>query len=44
MVAVTSTMLAVAVNAIRNIMVRGVFTVAYFTAYVVPLVAIALVW
>ncbi len=37
-------MLAVAVNAIRNIMVRGVFTVAYFTAYVVPLVAIALVW
>ncbi|MEZ4727247.1 MAG: sugar ABC transporter permease [Caldilineaceae bacterium] len=37
-------MLAIAVNTIRNTTVRGFFTVAYFTAYVVPLVAIALVW
>jgi ABC-type sugar transport system permease subunit len=36
--------LAIAVNSIRNLTVRGVFTVSYFTAYVVPLVAIALVW
>ncbi|MFZ4663950.1 MAG: carbohydrate ABC transporter permease, partial [Caldilineaceae bacterium] len=36
--------LAVAVNTIRNTTVRGFFTVSYFTAYVVPLVAIALVW
>ena len=36
--------LAVAVNTIRNTAVRGVFTVTYFMAYVVPLVAIALVW
>jgi ABC-type sugar transport system permease subunit len=37
-------MLAIAVNSIRNLAVRGVFTVSFFTAYVVPLVAIALVW
>lgn len=37
-------LLAVAVNTIRNTTVRGFFTVSYFTAYVVPLVAIALVW
>jgi ABC-type sugar transport system permease subunit len=36
--------LALAVNSIRNVTVRGVFTVSFFTAYVVPLVAIALVW
>lgn len=37
-------LLALAVNSIRNLTVRGIFTVAFFTAYVVPLVAIALVW
>lgn len=37
-------LLALAVNSIRNITVRGIFTVSFFTAYVVPLVAIALVW
>ena len=37
-------LLAVAVNTIRNTTIRGFFTVSYFTAYVVPLVAIALVW
>lgn len=37
-------LLAVAVNNIRNTTIRGFFTVSYFTAYVVPLVAIALVW
>lgn len=36
--------LAIAVNSIRNVTLRGVFTVSFFTAYVVPLVAIALVW
>ncbi|MCB0109269.1 MAG: sugar ABC transporter permease [Caldilineaceae bacterium] len=36
--------LAIAVNSIRNTTVRGFFNVSYFTAYVVPLVAIALVW
>jgi ABC-type sugar transport system permease subunit len=37
-------LLALAVNSIRNLTLRGVFTVSFFTAYVVPLVAIALVW
>jgi ABC-type sugar transport system permease subunit len=36
--------LALAVNTIRNTTVRGIFTVSFFAAYVVPLVAIALVW
>lgn len=36
--------LAVAVNTIQNTLVRGIFTVSYFTSYVVPLVAVALVW
>ena len=36
--------LALAVNTIRNLWVRGFFTVTFFTAYVVPLVAVALVW
>lgn len=43
-VVILGLLLALAVNTIRNVMVRGVFTVAFFTAYVVPLVAIALVW
>lgn len=37
-------LLALAVNSIRNTTIRGFFTISYFTAYVVPLVAIALVW
>ncbi len=37
-------LLAVTVNGIRNLFVRGLFTSAYFAAYVVPLVAVALVW
>jgi ABC-type sugar transport system permease subunit len=36
--------LAIVVNTITNTLVRGFFTVAFFTAYVVPLVSIALVW
>lgn len=43
-VTILGLLLAVAVNSIRNLTLRGVFTVAFFTAYVVPLVAIALVW
>lgn len=43
-VTILGLLLAVAVNTIRNLTLRGVFTVAFFTAYVVPLVAIALVW
>jgi ABC-type sugar transport system permease subunit len=43
-VTVLGLLLAIAVNTIRNTNVRGLFTVAFFTAYVVPLVAIALVW
>jgi ABC-type sugar transport system permease subunit len=37
-------LLAVAVNSLRNISLRGFFTVSFFTAYVVPLVAVAIVW
>jgi ABC-type sugar transport system permease subunit len=37
-------LLAVAVNNIRRTTLRGFFTASYFSAYVVPLVAIALVW
>ncbi|MEZ4661643.1 MAG: sugar ABC transporter permease [Caldilineaceae bacterium] len=37
-------LLAVAVNRIANVTLRGFFTVAFFTSYVVPLVAVALVW
>lgn len=37
-------LLALAVNTIKNTTIRGVFTVSFFAAYVVPLVAIALVW
>ncbi len=43
-VTILGLLLAVAVNSIRNLTLRGAFTVAFFTAYVVPLVAIALVW
>ncbi|MEM7537673.1 MAG: sugar ABC transporter permease [Chloroflexota bacterium] len=37
-------LLAVGLNRITNKTIRGFFTVSYFTSYVVPLVAIALVW
>lgn len=43
-VTILGLLLAVAVNSIRNLTLRGIFTVSFFTAYVVPLVAIALVW
>jgi multiple sugar transport system permease protein len=36
--------LAITVNTIRNYTVRGFFTVTFFMAYVVPFVAVALVW
>jgi len=36
--------LALTVNNVRNISVRGIFTASFFSAYVVPLVAVALVW
>ena len=36
--------LAITVNNIRNLTVRGIFTASFFSAYVVPLVAVALVW
>jgi len=37
-------MLAVTLNAIKNVTVRGFFTSLYFVPYIVPLVAVALVW
>ncbi|HXF60897.1 MAG TPA: sugar ABC transporter permease [Caldilineaceae bacterium] len=43
-VVIAGLLLALAVNTITNLWLRGVFTVAFFTAYVVPLVAVALVW
>ena len=43
-VVISGLLLAVAVNSLRNITLRGVFTAAFFSAYVVPLVAVALVW
>ena len=36
--------LALAVNSVRNLSLRGIFTASFFSAYVVPLVAVALVW
>ena len=43
-VVVLSLLLAVVVNSIKNLAVRGLFTASYFLAYVVPLVAVAVVW
>ena len=43
-VVILGLLLAIAVNRIANTTIRGFFTVAYFTSYVVPLVAIAVVW
>lgn len=43
-VVILGLLLALGVNRIVNRTVRGFFTVSFFTAYVVPLVAVALVW
>lgn len=37
-------LLAVTLNGLRNVTVRGFFTSLYFVPYVVPLVAVALIW
>jgi len=37
-------LLAVTLNALKNVTVRGFFTSLYFIPYIVPLVAVALVW
>jgi multiple sugar transport system permease protein len=37
-------LLAVTLNGLRNVTVRGFFTSLYFVPYIVPLVAVALVW
>jgi multiple sugar transport system permease protein len=39
-----SLLVAVLLNQIKNTGVRGIFTASFFFAYVVPLVAVALVW
>ncbi|MBM3302964.1 MAG: sugar ABC transporter permease, partial [Deltaproteobacteria bacterium] len=43
-VVILSLLLAVVVNSIKNVAARGMFTASYFIAYIVPLVAIAIVW
>ena len=43
-VVLSGLILALAVNNVRNISLRGMFTASFFSAYVVPLVAVALVW
>lgn len=43
-VVILGLILAITVNTIRNYTLRGFFTVSFFMAYVVPLVAVALVW
>jgi multiple sugar transport system permease protein len=43
-VVIIGLLLAITVNTIRNYTVRGFFTVTFFLAYVVPIVAVALVW
>ena len=43
-VVVLSLLLAVVVNSIKNLALRGVFTASYFVAYIVPVVAVAVVW
>jgi multiple sugar transport system permease protein len=43
-VVVLGLLLAVLVNAIASVTLRGLFTASYFLAYVVPLVAVAVVW
>lgn len=36
--------LALLVNSVKNVTLRGLFSASYFLAYVVPLVAVAIVW
>jgi len=43
-VLVVGLLLAVTLNALKNVTIRGFFTSLYFVPYVVPLVAVALVW
>jgi ABC-type sugar transport system permease subunit len=43
-VVILGLLLAIAVNNIRSLTLRGIFTASFFSAYVVPLVAVALVW
>jgi multiple sugar transport system permease protein len=43
-VVVFGLLLAVTLNGLRNVTVRGFFTSLYFVPYIVPLVAVALVW
>jgi multiple sugar transport system permease protein len=43
-VVILGLILAIVVNNIRNLSLRGIFTASFFSAYVVPLVAVALVW
>src|SRR5215212_11458080 len=43
-VVVFGLLLAVTLNAIKSVTVRGFFTSLYFVPYIVPLVAVALVW
>jgi multiple sugar transport system permease protein len=43
-VVVLSLLLSVVVNSIKNVSVRGMFTASYFIAYIVPLVAVAIIW
>jgi multiple sugar transport system permease protein len=43
-VVVVGLTLAILVNGVRNTLVRGVFTASFFLAYVVPLVAVAVMW
>ena len=43
-VVVLGLILAVLINSIKNVTLRGYFTASYFIAYVVPLVAVAIVW
>ena len=43
-VVILGLLLALGVNNIRSLTIRGIFTAAFFAAYIVPLVAVALVW
>lgn len=43
-VIVIGLILAMAVNGVKRLSLRGVFTSSYFVSYVVPLVAVAVVW
>ena len=43
-VMVVGLILAMLVNGVKNTLLRGVFTASFFLAYVVPLVAVAVMW